>query len=125
MKTLINRIILTSLITAGSFNSYGQDTIKTANGYEVLFDDWQILKYNEKNQLIMKFLKGGEDIKHTHFYEYNNRGQRIKDEWFMAYKDEKAEKEMTSLYFYNSNGKATKEIRIDKRGQRVVIEYNP
>ena len=124
MKTLKDYLIV-GMIGLGSFNSFSQDTVKTANGYEVLFDDWQILKYNEKNQLIMKFLKGGEDIKHTHFYEYNNRGQRIKDEWFMAYKDEKAEKKLTSLYFYNSNGKATKEIRIDKRGQRVVIEYNP
>ncbi len=70
-----------------------------------------------------KVLKKG-DFKHTHFYEHDDKGQRIKDEWFTYYKNERAKKEMTSLYLYNSNSKITREIRTYKNGQRETIEYN-
>ncbi|MDP2672733.1 MAG: hypothetical protein Q8O84_02890 [Nanoarchaeota archaeon] len=122
MKNLKNYLVA-GMIGLGSFNSYSQDTLKTADGYEVFFDDWQILKYNKKNQLIIKFLKSDGDIKHTHFYGYDDKGQKIKDEWFISYKNEKSEKEMTSLYFYNSKGDVTREIRIYKKGQKEVMDH--
>jgi len=126
MKTLSKILVGTALITGLSFSnfkSYGQDTLKTKEGYEISFGNWQILTYNKKNKLIKKFLKNG-DFKHTHFYEYDDKGQRIKDEWFIAYKNEKSEKERTSLYFYNSNGNVNMEIRIYKKGENEVIKYD-
>src|SRR3989344_2105493 len=123
LKNLIKIAVPVLVLSSSNLESYGQDTSKTANGYEVSFGDWQILTYNKKNKLIKKFLKNG-DFKHTHFYEYDDKGQRIKDEWFIAYKNEKSEKERTSLYFYNSNGNVNMEIRIYKKGENEVIKYN-
>ncbi|KHO55140.1 MAG: hypothetical protein QT10_C0006G0027 [archaeon GW2011_AR19] len=123
LKNLIKIAVPVLVLSASNFKSYGQDTLKTKEGYEISFGNWQTLTYNKKNQLMKKFLKNG-DFKHTHFYEYDDKGQRIKDEWFITYKNEKSEKEITSLYFYNSNGNVNMEIRIDKKGENEVIKYN-
>ncbi|MBI2057190.1 hypothetical protein HYT91_02970 [Candidatus Pacearchaeota archaeon] len=126
MKTLKNLLKIAVpflILNSGNLESHGQDTLKAANGYEVSFGDWQVLTYNKKDQLMKKILKEG-DFKHTHFYEYDDKGQRIKDEWFIAYKNKESEKELTSLYLYNSRGYITKEIRIYKKGRQEIIEYN-
>ena len=122
LKNLIKIAVPVLVLSASNFKSYGQDTLKTKEGYEISFGNWQTLTYNKKNQLMKKFLKNG-DFKHTHFYEYDDKGQRIKDEWFISYKNEKSEKEMTSRYLYDSRGNLTREIRIYKKGQQEIIDH--
>ncbi len=93
MKTL-NKIILTSLIGAGSFNSYSQDTLRNEEGYKI---------FNKKNQLISEVREGyswKEGYEWKEVYEYNkgrlkkltffNNGVKIR------------------LYRYNKKGQLTK-----------------
>ena len=122
LKNLIKIAIPILILSSSNLESYGQDTLRGEKGYEVSFSNQQILTYNKKNQLLKKVLKK-EDFNHTHFYEYDDKGHRIKDEWFISYKNEKSEKEMTSIYLYDSRGNLTREIRIYKKGQQEIIDH--
>lgn len=87
LKTLLGTLILGGL----AFNSYGQDTIKTADGYTIKKDgyiiqdvrigkDWKDI-YEYDNGKLTKLITFKRGIK-AQSYLYNKKGQLIREKIF-------------------------------------------
>ena len=101
MKTL-NKLLLTMALAGLSYNSYSQDTIKTADGYTVK---------NKEGHIIQDVVKKG---KMEEFYEYD-AGKLTKLTIF-------SEGMKTRLYNYNEKGQLMTETIYNKEGKiREVI----
>jgi len=100
MKTL-NKLLLTMTLAGLSYNSYSQDTIKTADGYTIK---------NKEGYIIQDVVKKG---KMEEFYEYD-AGKLTKLTIF-------SESMKTRLYDYNEKGQLIIETIFDEKGKTKEV----
>ena len=98
MKTLTKILTTTALATALNFNSYGQDTIKTAEGYTIRSKEGYVIQ-----DVVIK--RKDKDI-----YEYNEKGKLTTLTTF-------SKSIKNRLYTYNEKGQLMTETIYDKEGK--------